>query len=77
MDFEGGTRRGKLEARQAVRVYIYPFGSNKSSARPIVSEFRSELEIDDWIRTFKNQLDEVAESAKRALRVSRTNDALS
>ena len=75
MDFDGN-RQGKVDVEPAVHVYIYPFGSSKSAASPIVSRFKSELEVDDWIQAFKNQLDEVAESAKRALRVSRARGAL-
>ena len=53
-----------------VQVCIYAFGS-KCSAASIAAEFASETEVDDWIRAFKEQLDDVCRNAKKAIRAGR------
>ena len=61
-----------LDSDPSVEVRIYPFGSDNYSGSEISQEFVSEAQIDDWIRAFKSELDEIAEDAKRALRDGRT-----
>ena len=71
-----GRESRSIETESMVHVCIYPFGS-KSAGSGIACDFASEGEIDDWIQAFKQELDEVAEDAKRTLRASRTRGVLS
>ncbi|MBV8568883.1 MAG: hypothetical protein JO273_25860 [Methylobacteriaceae bacterium] len=60
------------DTRTSVEIRIYPWGSSKLADSAISKEFGSEAEIDDWIRAFKGELDQVADDAKQALRASRS-----
>ena len=76
MYMTGGIRKlsevaENLDSDPCVEVRIYPFGSDNHSGSEISQEFVSEAQIDDWIRAFKSELDEIAEDAKRALRDGR------
>ena len=66
-------RNGQMD-QPTVHVCIYAFGS-ESGAPSIAAEFVSESEVDDWIRAFKEQLDDVCENAKKALRAGRIGAA--
>jgi len=61
-----------VDSGSSVEVRIYRFGSDRHSGSEISQKFVSEAQIDDWIRAFKSELDEIAEDAKRALRDGRT-----
>jgi len=73
---ESRRESGRIPRDPMVHICIYPFGS-KHPGSGIACDFGSERDIDDWIQSFKEELDEVAEDAKRALRASRTTKAFS
>ena len=66
-------RRYALEIGRTVRLFIYPFGTNKDGSAVISSRFKCESEIDAWIGALKTELDDAAQEAKLALRECRSS----
>ena len=63
-----------MELGPTVQVRIYAARFRRCSDAAIFEEFSSELEIDHWIETFKRQLDQLADDAKRMLRTNRVQE---